>query len=415
MKVLLCDDDPERGATALDTIRSCDVVDEAVPIFGKRLRCELQRVFSRVDWVLGRSRRQDYTDQTTVFDAEDVDLAIVDNNLSSLDIPGARLTAEGIVGYLRAFTSVPYFISLNKNRALDFDLRRLNGDDDSVADLALKLEHFECKGLWDRHVGQPSDPFLPWYWPALAEAPRRRRAQIERVREGLQEPILPTLDLPVDHRQYLSGRAIDALCPQGGDVERVTFQAFFENACRSLPVAQDRKQMASSNRDDESLTAIARVVAAELEAWLRREILAPQELLVDLPHLLVRYPFLLGDGAGTLENWNEAMTRTDLSWAAPFEQVLEEAKWKDAIWHDRSVFVWPTLKFNPELSEILFGDERSWAHAAFCEDTSRFELVEGDEGSGPTPFRAGVEGPWNQRYLSFLEGKGYLPRTRLAQ
>ena len=45
---------------------------------------------------------------------------------------------------------------------------------------------------------------------------------------------------------------------------------------------------------------IARVVAAYIDRWFRRDVLGPQEALVDLPHLLMRLPFLLGEKAGDL-------------------------------------------------------------------------------------------------------------------
>ena len=63
------------------------------------------------------------------------DIVILDNNLAELTIPGARHTAESIAGYIRAFTNIPYIVSLNKNPDIDFDLRYLMGDRHTQADV----------------------------------------------------------------------------------------------------------------------------------------------------------------------------------------------------------------------------------------------------------------------------------------
>ena len=56
---------------------------------------------------------------------------------------------------------------------------------------------------------------------------------------------------------------------------------------------------------------VARVAAGEVDRWVRRDLLGPQDLLVDVPHLLMRMPFLLGRDANEPERWNDAVMGTE--------------------------------------------------------------------------------------------------------
>ena len=102
------------------------------------MKDSLTSLFDNVSSVLNGGSMPDQGLEATDFDG--FDLVIVDNNLTGLDLDGARLTAETIIGYLRAFTDVPYIVSLNKNLHVDFDLRFLFGDYQSLADLALNAQ-----------------------------------------------------------------------------------------------------------------------------------------------------------------------------------------------------------------------------------------------------------------------------------
>ena len=195
MRILICDDKPSQCERTRKAIDSRGDVEE---LAGSRLKNGLTSLFGNVSGVLNGSATTDKRLESTDFDG--FDLIIVDNNLTGLELDGARLTAETIIGYLRAFTDVPYIVSLNKNLHVDFDLRHLFGDYQSLADLALNTEHLSNGRLWDGNAG---DGFAPWYWPRVADAAARRREQIDFIAKNFERPVWEGPRLPAGSRRLL--------------------------------------------------------------------------------------------------------------------------------------------------------------------------------------------------------------------
>ena len=53
--------------------------------------------------------------------------------------------------------------------------------------------------------------------------------------------------------------------------------------------------------------ACARIVSSRIAKWLEREVLGPQDVLVDVPHLIQRCPYLLDGDISDLGTWNAAL------------------------------------------------------------------------------------------------------------
>ena len=427
MNILVCDDIKERGNETLEQIRAAKI-----PRATSRLACgvELGRaitsLFERAEPVLdGRNDSPSRESEDTIFDSPDFDILILDNNLADLNISGARHTAESIAGYIRAFTRIPYIVSLNKNPHVDFDLRYLVGDYETRADLALNTEHLSNRELWTGHSKTSAHRFLPWYWPALNEVPTKRRKQIDFVKKHFDDPVLTALSFPEEQMEYLSRHAKGALSPEIDDssMKSVTFKQFFETSCRSLPIRQERKNITKlfdSQTHAVRILArnvVARVVAAEIDKWIRRDLLGPQDVLVDVPHLLMRMPFLLGEEADKLKQWNAAV----LSKRRPFgfsENIytkhLSRAKFKSDNWVKSPCFWWQILKADEKLNDLFFRSKVEWKEAVFCEDTSRFESVPDEEIDSPKEFLTEFESAWNRRHVTIIESKRYTPWSRFA-
>ena len=416
MKVLVCDDIKERGKRTRRAIEE-KTRHEVALWTGNRLEKEIERLFEHAESVLESSRRSaaGSDDESAVFSGFDV--AILDNNLSALNIGGARHTAESIAGYVRAFGRIPYIVSLNKNPHVDFDLRYLVGDYQTQADLALNDGHLRSRGLWTGDPRDAADGLLPWYWPALNEAAERRRKQIRFVEEHLDEPILESLKFPPFAPNYLSRHARGALSPDAANATSITFSRFFVDSCRSLPIRKERKQLAA-RRDTVTRDVMSRVVAGELDRWFRRDLLASQDLLVDLPHLLMRMPFLLGAHASDVQRWNEAITATEPPYGLSEElygMYLAGARFTHDAWIKPPGFWWKKLKSNSELNQRFLQDDSPWAEVVFCEDRSLFTPIESEGHQNPWEFSAEFEGAWNRRHVARLKGKRYTPRSRLAR
>lgn len=424
MKVLVCDDQKDRGEHVVATIHETTSGIEAIPLFGDDLTRALAQLFERVDSCINDPANFELRDELP-FDT--VDLGIFDNNLAQLEIKGARLTAESIVGYVRAFTACPYSISLNKNPDVDFDLRYLIGDYESRSDLSLNAEHLENRALWTGNPADAKEGFLPWYWPTLSLACDRRRAQIDFVEKNLRNSVLRALGFPTDEEAlgFLSLHAKGALSSDasisGTDgqsirLEDLTFRDVFLSKGRSLPVKEERKTMAEVERQSIS-RLIARVVAADIDLWFRRDVVAPQEMLVDVPHLLTRMPFLLGANVADPEAWNAATVANDPPFgmdATLYTQHLAEAGFPHDIWIPKPAFWWPKLKANEVLGDLFFDSgSETWADVAFCEDISRFVAREGE--NTPIEFPAEFEGAWARRYVAKLPSINYKPQSRLLR
>ncbi len=428
MKIIVCDDISDRGDETISAIKQVCPNMRVGCLFEKKLSDSLQTLFEVVSKILPSEGGVQVEHLQAIGGNFDCDVLIIDNNLAALDTKGARVTAESIAGYIRAFGGAVYIVSLNRNPEVDFDLRYLMGDYQTITDIALNTDHLSISRLWgDAGVQSPDDsPFRPWYWPSLPEAIERRRKQIEFVNEHLERSMLEALSFPLTSINNLSRHAKAALWPRAADVSgedaeemlrNVTFLDFFKVAGRSLPVAKERAYIADSvkNGDRSLLGAVASVTAAELDRWFRRDVLGPQDILVDIPHLLMRMPFLLGDRVGDITHWNRTVATKDEFCGLDetyYRNHLVSLKFPHDMWVQSPCFWWPEIKQNKELDDLFFSSNVKWIDALFCEDTSTFlDSSDQDLIEFATEYE---EGTWNRRVVECVDSYNYSPRSRLT-
>lgn len=431
-KVIVCDDMIDGGKETGEAIKhGCPKIkDEDIQILTeKELSSMLRDFFSSLSDLLpseGNIKVEHLAKLNNYFKCE---ILVLDNNLSALDIQGARMTAESIAGYIRAFGGPEYIISLNRNPEVDFDFRFLIGDYQTVTDLALNTEHLSIKRLWTKQVDNSTEgsSFYPWYWPSLFDAVNRRRRQIEFVLKHLRISLLESLSFPDVCVRNLSRHARASLWPRADEVTDtdanrmlmgITFLNYFVAAGRSLPVAMDRERIAqivTGSRNPTTEYIVAKVVAAELEKWIKRDVLGPQDILVDVPHLLMRMPFLLGKNVGGIEHWNQAAAVDTSPYGIDqrlYDQYLASARFPHDLWAQYPCFWWPELKRNEDLESAFLDSDLEWADVVFCEDTSMF--VDASDQSLVEFSAEFEEGTWNRRNVAYLQGYKYSPRSRVA-
>ena len=430
MKVLVCDDlhvaDQEfqhaimrAEQPGIDTVRLC----------GGGLREQISDLIQTADEVLTQKQLPNDLPKTAF---DNADIVVLDNNLAHLGIQGARLTAEAVAGYIRAFSSVSYIVSLNKNPDVDFDLRYLIGDYATRTDLALNLGHLSNPALWNRQREDAKEGFLPWYWPRLLDIGDNRRSKIDFISDRLEKGVCEILGIGQRSFDFLSrqaraflSQAEEATSESFESEERpgsgATFLGVFLASNRSFSSKEEREAIIKKIDENEIRTIVSRIVAADLDFWFRRDVLGPQELLIDIPHLLMRMPFLLGENVSDIDCWNAAADSSKAD--APFglDQKLFEEHLKDAIfeqnlWSHYPCFWWPTLKENDELNAHFSTDSSDWIDAVFCEDCSEFRpRYDADGTSQLSEFLAQFEGSWSRRYVANIRGFKYVPRTRFAR
>ena len=409
MRILICDDKPSQCER---TKKAIDSRGEVEGLAGTRLKDGLTALFGSVSGVLNGSATSGERLQGTEFDG--FDLVIVDNNLTGLELDGARLTAETIIGYLRAFTDSQYIVSLNKNLHVDFDLRYLFGDYQSLADVALNAEHLANGRLWEGNAG---NGFAPWYWPSVADVVDRRGEQIDFLATNFKRPVWEALGFPPEAEDYLSLRAKSPLSSTELDMREASFEVFFDSS-RVLPPAEIKtlKELAGKEVDF-ARRAILQISAYEVDRWLRRDVLGTQDVLIDLPHLVAQMPFLLGEHASDLGCWNEVVTSDEPPYGLDellFEKHLRPARFDHSMWVPGPCFWWPSLKSDDALTERFFAADGDWPDAVFCEDVSRFVRITGEgDPDSPQEFEAEIEGSWTRRYIAYVGDYLYSPRSRV--
>ena len=433
--ILVCDDELEpfkRTKSKLDPLPKVKVQG----LVKDDLRQRIKALFEEASVLLSNQAGVHAKDSIARAAFEEVDVAILDNNLWALNLDGVRLTAESLMGYLRAFTDIPYIISLNKNPDVDFDLRYMVGDHQTHADLALNTNHLSCGMLWRNRLDETTlgtDVFAPSYWPNIREVSGLRRRLVKIIEGHLHSPFLEVLNFPEGYSDVLSRHAKGVISPSettDQDLRTVSCIDFFGKSCRSLPPREIKILHDRALGDDlHARSSVARFVAADMDKWIRRLVLGPQDVLIDLPHLLARMPFLLGGDAARLDGWNTALRKHDFvrkdgsrTVSDRTKELIDEARYAPPGMYSRwPCFWWHRLRDNEELNQLFFDCRDDWADVVFCEDLSKFVEVTKEEqlddlriADGPTQFEAEFAGPWSRRYVRVLQGFQYSPRSRLA-
>ena len=433
MKVLVCDDLPANRPEFLHAVERAEQPGLTVQrLPSTDLKKHLTTLIDGADEIL--SENGDPRELPETIFSEGIDLVILDNNLAHLGISGARHTAESIAGYIRAFSSASFILSVNKNPEVDFDLRYLVGDYSTRTDLAINLPHLSNPALWTHLQVDAKNGFLPWYWPKLLGIGENRQRKIGYISENLDQSVCGAFGITLELFQSLSrqGRSLlsqaEETRAEGSVLEtnfglNANFSEVFLASSRSLPNKDDRQILLDyiAQGEEWARLVVARVVAADIDFWFRRDVLGPQELLVDVPHLLMRMPFLLGERAGQLENWNAAVLGANEG--APFaldeslfETYLAGARFIHEVWEMTPCFWWPRLREKSSLNAYFGSSEVEWPDAVFCEDRSLFlERKSKIEDGVPLEFVTQFEGAWNRRYISGIKEVRYAPKTRLAQ
>ena len=425
MKILVCDDFEDRCEdSAVEVRKASDCQVDTLAAGG--LTDTLVEFFEAVGRYLQGPRKADVSAAASKFDG--YDLVILDNNLTELDIKGTRMTAESIIGYVRAFSEAPYVVSLNKNPDVDFDLRHLAGDYFTRADLAVNSNHLSIPALWKGHSDNSMGKFAPWYWRPLLEAPEQRRGQIKTVATELARPVLESLGfspgnaaalLPLARGSLTPSAPLDGRGSEPTAIESITFLDVFLGKERSLPALQDRRVIAEAAKDGNARARqiVSRVVAADVEHWLRCDVLAPQDTLVDVPHLLMRLPPILGKEVVEVSAWNRAVRSTSEPYGLDditYGTHIASWRFQHDVWGLPPCFWWLDIQEDTALDKQFRDAGRyDWVDAVFCEDTSQF-VCRTTRTNAPTEFVTQLEGSWERRYVQQMPGFKYAPKTRLA-
>jgi len=326
------------------------------------------------------------------------DIIFVDYDLLRLagDGAGAKAAESGErVCYLaRCYSECGVIVGYNQfsyGRTFDLTLR---GHLRSFADLNISYDSGNDAGLWsDSYRG-----FRPWVWPILPIAYENLVARAEEISAVLDDPILATLGLGEEPRYRLLTRDQLEFLSTSKDPRTTTFREFVTtsgNGLRPKDVPWDDN-------------ACARIAASRIGKWLERAILPHQNILVDAPHLVSRFPSLL----------EEPDSSSALNMTSRFEVGLDDlgvddsqfrnARFAKPSWLSRPAWVWPEVSGNESIVEVRDPWNSKESRYVFCEDTSRFRLK-----TDAREFVAAVAPEFARRYIQIVAGVSYEPAVRL--
>ena len=333
----------------------------------------------------------DWPDDPAVFD--DAAVLIVDYDLRER---GSVMTGETLAYFARCFSTCDLIVGVNQyNRGDFFDLT-LRGHLESWADLNIGWPQLRNPRLWG--TGEPG--FRPWYWPPLATYQRDFEKRIRDVKASLASdaPIWETLGFTAELFEMLPRSVAQFI---GSEPVTTTFLKFAVESGEGLEL-----------KDAESITnpdVLARLGAARISKWLDRWLLPRQDILVDAPHLVSRFPSLLASGSEEIDTWNATASLVGVEQLGLNDELSEPFRLKREHWLSRPVWFWDNLRAHEAIAEVT----EPWATEVpdwvFCEDASAFS----PRGQS-REFVADTDSPFARRYVREFEGIKYRPRVRFS-
>ncbi|MCP4602196.1 MAG: hypothetical protein GY847_17050 [Proteobacteria bacterium] len=322
---------------------------------------------------------------------DEASILIIDYDLVK---SGAFWTGE-IVAYLaRCFSRCGLIVGVNQYLGTDFDLT-LKGHPESFADLNVTESQLSNPNLW----GGTRAGFRPWYWPILPNYLSDFEKKVEDVKKSLDEDTSICRVLGFDPELFdILPRSISQFV--GLEPVKTTFRQFVMESGNGL-----RPKDAVHDNDD----VLARVGAARISKWLERLVLPEQDILVDAPHLVSRYPSLMAGEIKDIKTWNKTAQLTSYQKLGLSTELIEPFRLKKEYWLSRSVWFWDELRGCEKIIEVREPWKIKRPNWVFCEDASRFY-----KGQDHREFVADTESPFARRFVKRFKGVNYRPIVRFS-
>ncbi len=396
-KILICDDSPEVGGSFKEKIERIKTIKRA---FGEPLLVGTDQLDNAI--VALESRRQRANDNAIsdfpMDDAakiiDDATILIVDYALYDLKAP---VTGERIAYLARCYSRCGFIVALNQFPPYSeefFDLT-LHGHLESYANLNIPSESLANPGLWS----QPFSGFRPWNWPLLIDSAERLERCVDDLKGHLDDEILQffgfegtrSLTLPRLSLEFLSREK-----PEG-----MTFRKFVESTGSG-------NGLRGRSENPICEEAVIRIATSRIRSWLEHGVLPGQNILVDAPHLVSRFPSLLSDKIPNQKKLNATATFSEPN-VSKLNPIIEPSRFLRKDWLSRPVWFWNDLRDNEIIDEVKNSFSTHRLEHVFCEDTSKFE----SKGIA-TEFVADLNSPYARRFVKRIDTIQYTPLVRFS-
>ena len=319
------------------------------------------------------------------------------------------LTGEIVAYLVRCFSRCKLIIGLNQYGNNPFDLT-LRGGMDSFADLNLGEDQLDNPNLWMGDWKDSKQEFRPWSWPNLCDLLRDFDQRVEDVQKNLNTPISDFFDFGKELFELLPREIVQFIWrDKGKEHFQTTFREFITKSGNGL-----KSKDAENLNDNTDKHILGRVGAARISKWLEQLVLPEQDILVDAPHLVSRYPSLIAGNEDEIGVWNKTAQLVGHEELGLHADVIEPYRFggtDKAHWISRPVWFWDKLRECENIKEVT----EPWLTAipdwVFCEDASRFYNHEICR-----EFLADTTSPFTQRFVKYFneDEVDYRPRARFS-
>ena len=319
------------------------------------------------------------------------------------------LTGEIVAYLVRCFSKCKLIIGLNQYGNNPFDLT-LRGDLDSFADLNLGDQQLDNPNLWKSDWEDSKQKFRSWSWPNLCNLLCDFDERVEDVQGNLGASISEFLGFGSELFELLPREIVQFIWKDKGKEHfQTTFREFITESGNGLK-SKDARKLKSCTND----RVLARVGAARISKWLEQLVLPEQDILVDAPHLVTRFPSLITGDKKDIETWNKTARlagHEDLGLDTNLIGRYRFGRDDKSHWISRPVWFWDKLRECEEIQEVT----EPWLTATpdwvFCENASRFYNYEECR-----EFLADTISPFTQRFVKYCDEDevDYRPRARFS-
>lgn len=407
-RVVICDDDEGRArddwAVRIRTAMRGSADPNVRVLSAYELAAAIEDLEKRsVDARRSRHGQPDYEDQASVIDHADVlvidyDLTPDPDRLTESDPDREKViwfelraqTAETVAYLARSYSRCGHIIIVNQDfKEITFDTT-FQRFAESRADLNVSQDELGQSELW---IGTGLG-FRPWSWLPPLEAKDLLQWRIDQV--ALDASVLETLGLLPVEESGLDARQLDAL---GDDPATRTF--------RDVALTPELGLLGRDAPADEE--TLKRIAAAGIGHWLDRMVLTAQNVLVDAPQLLYRFPSLLPGDPNVETAWNHAL-EIDVAQIDASNPALASKHVAACNWFSRPTWFWPQLLADESIAEVAAPWTSRSYEWVFAEDASRFINI-----SVASEIQTDLPGPFSRRFIAKFNDVQYRPRNRILQ
>ena len=316
------------------------------------------------------------------------------------------LTGEIVAYLVRCFSKCKLIVGLNQYGHNPFDLT-LKGDLESFADLNLGENQLDNPDLWKGDWGDSREGFRPWNWPNLFDLLHDFEKKVEDVEENLETPISDFLKFGSQLFELLPREIVQFIWKdKEKEHSQTTFREFVTKSGNGL-----RSKDVSDLGNNINNHVLARVGAARISKWLEQLVLPEQDILVDAPHLVSRYPSLIKGDKERIETWNKTAQLAGHEELGLKTELIKDFRFEKTSWISRPVWFWDELRESKKIKEVTEPWLTNTPNWVFCEDASRFYNHENCR-----EFLADTTSPFTQRFVRYFieDDVDYRPRARFS-